>query len=60
MFDIPARLVVAYGLIALIVVAGAAIALWCTYNRPGRREARVQDEYSRRRSEAAKAVPPER
>ncbi len=52
----PTRLLVAYGLIALPVLAGAAFAWWTAYNSRSRRDARARTrlaERYRRRDEAA-------
>ena len=60
MFDLPARLVIAYGLIALLVLAAVAMVLWLRHNSPHRRHQREKartDEHYRRRQQAAAEVP---
>ena len=56
--DLPMRLIVAYGLIALMVLAGAAYFGWRAYNSQRRRDdrarGRVAERY-RKRDEAAAA-----
>lgn len=63
MFDLPARLLIAYGLIALMVLAAVALALWLRHNTPRRRyereKARTDAQY-RRRQQAAAEAPAER
>jgi hypothetical protein len=54
--DLPTRLIIAYGLIALMGFAVLALIGWRTYNTRERRDARArirQAEYHRRRDEAA-------
>jgi hypothetical protein len=56
MFDMPMRLVIAYGLIALIALAGAAFAWWHSHNSQHRRDARARTRLAKRyrqRDEAA-------
>jgi uncharacterized iron-regulated membrane protein len=48
MLDLPMRLVVAYGLIALVVLAIAALLLWRTRNSQGRRDRRDRDRLTER------------
>jgi hypothetical protein len=58
--DLPMRLVVAYGLIGLMVLAAVAWAWWRARNTHPRREARERArlaEHYRRRDEAAAAAP---
>jgi hypothetical protein len=49
MFDLPGRLVVAYGLIALVVLAAAAFAFWRSRNtqaiRDGKARVRLEERY---------------
>jgi hypothetical protein len=40
MFDLPTRLVVAYGLIALLVLAAVAMVWWLRHNSPHHRDQR--------------------
>ena len=61
MFDLPLRLVVAYGLMALIVLAVAALAWWAGRNTHARRHAKARDrlaEHYRQRAEIALAAAP--
>jgi uncharacterized iron-regulated membrane protein len=54
--DLPMRLVIAYGLIALLMLAAAAILWWRARNSRERRDARARDrlaERYRQRLEAA-------
>jgi threonine/homoserine/homoserine lactone efflux protein len=54
--DVPARLIIAYGLIALMGFAVLAWVGWRAYHSQQRRDARArsrQAEYHRRRDEAA-------
>ena len=63
MLDLPARLLIAYSLIALMVLAAVALALWLRHNSPHRRYEREKartDAHYRRRQQAAAAAPPER
>lgn len=57
MLDLPARLLIAYGLIALMVLAAVAVTLWLRHNSPPRRhrreKARTDARYLRRRQAAA-------
>ena len=56
MFDLSARLVVAYGLIALTVMAAVAAVLWLRHNSPRRRYLRDQERtqaFYRGRQQAA-------
>lgn len=62
MFDLSARLVIAYGLIALMVLAAVALVLWLRHNSPHRRYERQKtrtDEQHRRREQAAAEAPGE-
>lgn len=59
MFDLPARLVVAYGLIALMVLAVAALVWWGAHNTQHRRSERAKHrlaERYRQREEAARTA----
>ena len=59
MFDPPMRLVIAYGLIALMALAMVGIVVWCRHNNPRRRYLREKArdaEYYRRRDQAAIAA----
>ena len=52
----PARLLVAYAIIALLVLAGAAFAWWTAHNSRSRRDARARTRLAERyrlRDEAA-------
>jgi hypothetical protein len=52
----PARLAIAYGIIALLVLAGAAFAWWTAHNSRSRRSARARErlaERYRKRDQAA-------
>ena len=40
MFDLPTRLIVAYGIMALLVLAAGALVWWAAYNTRDRRNAR--------------------
>ena len=54
--DLPTRLIIAYGLIALMSFAILALIGWRAYHTRERRDARArtrQAEYHRRRDEAA-------
>lgn len=56
MFDLSTRLLVAYGLIALMVLSAVAAVLWVRHNSPRRRHQREKarsDEYYLRRQQAA-------
>ena len=56
MFDLPMRLVIAYGLIAVIVLAAVAVAVRIVRNSQPRRDLRaraLQTEHYRKRDEAA-------
>ena len=57
MLDIPMRLVVAYGLIALMVMAAVGLAWWRAQNKQRRRDERARillaDRYRQRRETAA-------
>lgn len=58
MFDLSTRLLVAYGLIALMVLAAVALVVWVRHNSPRRRHLRERArdaEHFRRRQEAAGA-----
>ena len=59
MFDLPIRLVIAYGLIALMVLAAVALVLWLRHNSPHRRyerqKTRTDEQYGRREQAAAEA-----
>lgn len=63
MLDLPARLLIAYGLIALMVLAVVALVLWLRHNSTHRRyqreKARTEAHY-RRRQQAAAEAPAER
>jgi hypothetical protein len=57
--DLPLRLVVAYGLIALILLTVAGGVVWMVRNTPQRRNARDnarQAEYYRKRDDKAAAA----
>jgi hypothetical protein len=56
MFELPTRLVVAYGLITLMVLAAVAVAVWTFRNSQPRRDLRArarQTEHYRKRDQAA-------
>jgi hypothetical protein len=56
MFDLPTRLLVAYGLIALIVLAAVGFVLWSMRNTHQRRDSRARnrlDANYRKRDKAA-------
>ena len=56
MLDIPMRLVIAYGLIALMVLAAVGLAWWRAHNSQRRRDERARSrlaERYRQRSEIA-------
>lgn len=56
MFELPTRLVIAYGVIALMVLAAVATVLWVRHNSPPRRHLREKArnvELNRRRQQAA-------
>jgi len=57
MFDLSGRLMIAYGLIALIVLAVAGMVLWRRHNTPRRRRlrdrVRTTERYRRRQEQAA-------
>lgn len=58
MFDLSTRLIIAYGLIALMVMAAAAVVMWLRYHSPRRRYLRDQartDAFYLRRQHAAAA-----
>lgn len=60
MLDMPMRLIVAYGLIAAMLLIAAAIAWWSRYNSRERRQLRSrarQAEVYRLRDEAAAEKP---
>jgi hypothetical protein len=46
--DLPMRLVTAYGLIALLVLAAAAFAWWRAHNSRERRDARARNRLTKR------------
>lgn len=56
MFELPARLIVAYGLIAVMLLGGVALALWTVRNSQDRRDLRARNrlsEHYRKRDQAA-------
>lgn len=56
MFELPTRLLVAYGLIALILLAAVAVVLWTVRNSQDRRDSRARarlSEQYRKRDQAA-------
>jgi hypothetical protein len=60
MFDVPVRLVIAYGLIALMVLAAVVLVWWGLQNtlRERRRRERAKDlELYRRRDASAESDP---
>lgn len=62
MLDLSARLLIAYGLIALMVLAAVALALWLRHNSPHRRYRRDKsrtDALYRRRQQAIAESPAE-
>ena len=60
MFDIPTRVLIAYGLIAFMVLAAVALVLWLRHNswhrRHKRENARTEAHYRRRQQTAAEAL----
>ncbi|KRA84376.1 hypothetical protein ASD76_10465 [Altererythrobacter sp. Root672] len=61
MFDVPARLLVAYGLIGLLLLAGVAVFLWVRHNtyhrRVARDRAKLKESYRQSLQEAASPRP---